>query len=186
MSSRILPLLALIIAVGMFFAYVNPTWTGTIAATKAAITSDDQALAAAAAYTTQQNELVQARDAIAPADLTRLATFLPGSVDNVGLILDLGALAARSGISISNINVATNDTAAGANNSGGGALSAGANPVGSIDLSLSAVGTYAALKTFLRGVETSERLMDVQDLAITGSDTGVYTYKITLRIYWLR
>ena len=64
---------------------------------KNSIASDNKALAAAITYATQQNELAAARNAIDPADLNRLVAFLPSSVDNVGLILDLNALAARSG-----------------------------------------------------------------------------------------
>lgn len=185
MTSRILPFIALVIAIGIFFGYVNPTWVGSIATAKAAIASDDQALAAANAYSVQQNQLVQERAAIDPANLTRLSTFLPGSVDDVGFILDLNALAARSGISLSNINVVTNGTSAGSGNSSATGLSTATNPVGSIDLSLSAVGTYAALQAFLSGVEESERLIDVRNITISGSDTGVYNYEITMRIYWL-
>ncbi len=186
MTNRILPIIALIIAIGIFFGYINPTWNGSIATAKAAIASDDQALAAANAFAVQQNQLVQARAAINPADLTRLATFLPSSVDDVGFILDLNALAARSGISLSNINVMTNGTSAGSGNSSTAGFSAATDPVGSIDLSLSAVGTYAALQAFLSGVEESERLIDVRAITIAGSDTGVYNYGITMRIYWLR
>ncbi len=186
MTSRILPIVALIIAVGIFFGYVSPTWTGSIAVAKAAIAYDDQALSAANSYSVQQNQLIQARAAIDPTNLTRLATFLPSSVDDVGFVLDLDALAARSGISLSNINVITNGTSAGSGNSNTAGLSAATNPVGSIDISLSAVGTYAALNAFLSGVEESERLIDVRSITIAGSDTGVYNYSITMRIYWLR
>lgn len=188
MNSRILPSLALLIAIGIFFVYVSPTWSGSIATAKATIASDNQALAAATEYASQQNQLATARDAIDPADLTQLTTFLPDSVDNVGLILDLNALAARSGLSFSNIDVAAESASTNsANSSAAGAVPvANINPVGSVDLSLSAVGTYTALKTFLAGVEKSERLLDIQDLVIKGSDTGVYSYGMTIRIYWLR
>lgn len=189
MNSRILPILALMVAVGIFFVYVTPTWSGSIATTKATIASDDQALTAATEYANQQNELATARSAIDPTNLTRLATFLPDSVDNVGLILDLNALAARSGLSLSNIDVTTNAAAStgSTNPNSAGALGAvAASPVGSVDLSLSAVGTYTALQTFLGGVEKSERLLDVRDLVVKGSDTGVYIYQMKVRIYWLR
>ena len=186
MNSRILPAFAFIIAVGIFFAYVNPTWGGSITTTRAAIAADDQALSAAQQYAAQQNQLASARDAINPASLAALNTFLPSSVDNVGLILDLNALAARSGLSVANIDVITNDTSS-ANSSSGGALpAAGQNPVGSVDLSLSAVGTFSSLQSFLKGVEMSERLLDVRDLAVKGSNTGVYNYQMTIRLYWLR
>ncbi|MDP1690200.1 MAG: type 4a pilus biogenesis protein PilO [bacterium] len=182
MNSNIIPTLALIVAAGILFGYVGPTWSGGLADKRAAIASDDQALAAATTYAAQQNQLATARNAIDPTDLSRLVTFLPSSVDNVGLILDLNALAARSGLTLSNIDVTTTV----ATNANTTAATTRANPVGSVSLALSAVGTYAALQTFLRGVETSRRLLDVQELVVKGSDTGVYTYQMKLNLYWLR
>ena len=185
MNSRALPLLGLIVAIGIFFAYVNPQWNGPIAAANAAIASDNQALAASADYSQRQNELASARNAIDPTNLSRLTTLLPDSVDNVGLILDLNALAARSGLSLSNVDVA-NSSSNGSNASGAAAGSGATSPVGSVDLSLSAVGTYSALEAFLAGIESSARLLDVRDLAVKGSSTGVYVYQMTIRLYWLR
>lgn len=183
MNSRILPSLSLLFSLGIFFVYVNPTWNDSILATQANIAEADQTLAAATKYTKQQKELTDARNAIDPANLTRLSTFLPDSVNNVGLVLDLNALAARSGLSLANIDVVVNNTSASAQ----GALSvASANPVGSVNLSLSAIGTYAALKAFLIGIEKSARLLDVRDIVVRGSDTGVYNYQMKIRLYWLR
>lgn len=186
MNNRILPFVALLVAIGIFFAYIRPTWSGSIAAMKNTITLDDQALAAADRYAAQQNMLASARNAIDPAYLTQLSTFLPDSVDNVGLILDLNALAARSGLSLSNVDVISNTGGSAGASAQQGLPAAGANPVGSIDLSLSAVGTYAALHSFLIGVERSARLLDVRGIVVKGSDTGVYTYQMSLRLYWLR
>lgn len=185
MNSRVLPLLALMFSVAVFFAYIHPTWTGSIAATKAAIASDDQALASARAYVAQQDALMAARNAIDPADLARLQTFLPNSVDNVGMILDLNALAARSGLSLSNIDVSDN-SAATSNTGSTSAVPVSLNPVNSVDLSLNAAGTYIGFENFLTAVEKSQRLLDVRDLLVQGSDTGVYSYDMTLRLYWLR
>lgn len=185
MNSRILPLLALFIAAGIFFVYVGPTWSGSIAATKASIVLDDEALVAADEYKAQQNELASKVNAIDPANLARLSVFLPDSVDNVGLILDLNALAARSSLSLANIDVTAN-TVDSATPAGQALPASSVNPMGSIDVSLSAVGTYAALKAFLIGVENSARLLDVRNISVSGSETRVYTYKITLRLYWLR
>lgn len=192
MSNRILPFLALVIAALIFFGYVKPTWSGQIAEIKLAIANNEQALAAADEYVTKQNTLASARNGIEQENLDRLAVFLPDSVDNVGLILDINALAARSGLSLSNIDVVANDAV----NAGGGSKSlissSGVLPsskssfVGSVDMSLSAVGTYAALQSFLIGIEKSARLLDVRDIVVRGSDTGVYSYQMTIRLYWLR
>ncbi len=191
MNNRILPSLALMLAVGIFFGYMKPEWSGPLAGTKAAIKNNEQALAAADEYKAKQNTLASARNAIDPADLARISTFLPDSVDNVGLILDINALAARSGLSLSNIDVAAND-AGGAKINTKASTPAGALPVartnlvGSVDLSLSAIGSYTALQSFLAGIERSARLLDVRDIVVKGSDTGVYNYQMTLRLYWLR
>ncbi len=189
MNSKVLPILALMIAVGIFFAYVNPTWSGPVAATKAAIENDIQALVAADEYTANQNALTESRNAIDPANLTRLSTFLPDSVDNVGLILDINALAARSGLSLANIDVVKNNSDSAGRNaseSAGTLPVARMNPVSSVDLSLSAAGTYTALQSFLIGIEKSARLLDVRDIIVKGSNTGVYNYDMTVRLYWLR
>lgn len=184
MNGRVLPLLALFLSIGIFFVYVSPAWSGPIATTKANIASDNEALAAAERYKTQENELAKAKSDINQENLDRLETFLPDSVDNVRLILDLNALAAKSGLSLSNIDVAK---IAIENTSALDALpSASANTLGSANLTLSAVGTYKALQTFLDGIEMSERLLDVSDITFNGSETGIYTYKLTLRLYWLR
>jgi len=183
MSSRIPPILALLVAIGIFFGYVNPTWTGEIAATKIAIENYDLALASASEYSAQQNELASARNAIDQSNLTRLSTLLPDSVDNVELILDLNALAARSGLSLSNVDVRSAPEQP--KNTGIVPVSKG-DPVSSVDLSLTAVGTYPALQAFLTGVEKSARLLDIREIFVKGSDTGVYNYQMTVRLYWLR
>lgn len=187
MNSRVLPALALMLSVGIFFVYVKPTWSGPIKETKVAIANNKEALAAADEYRRKQNELASARSAIDPENLARLSVFLPDSVDNVGLILDINALAARSGLSLANIDVVTNNSSVDSVESSSDALQATrGNLVGSVDLSLSAIGTYSALQAFLIGVEKSARLLDVRDITVKGSDTGVYNYQMTIRLYWLR
>ncbi len=184
MNNNIIPTFALVIAAGILFGYVMPTWAGPITSKRSAVASDDQALSAAVAYSKQQNELADARNKIDPADLSRLGIFLPDSVDNVGIILDLNAVAARNGLTLSNIDVLTASSAS--DTKGSAAQSSATKPVGSVDLSLSAVGTYAALQSFLHGVEKSQRLLDIRDMVVKGSDTGVYTYQMKITLYWLR
>ncbi|MBI3572024.1 hypothetical protein HY091_00600 [Candidatus Kaiserbacteria bacterium] len=185
MTSRILPVFALIVAALIFFGYVDSAWTGSVTAAKASIMLDNQALASASEYSTRQDELASARNAIDPAGLARLNAFLPDSVDNVRLILDLDALAARSGLALASIDVAGSSAPSSSANQT--ALSGAANtPVGSVDLSLAASGSYSAFQNFLRGVESSARLLDITDLSVRGSDTGIYSYQMTIRLYWLR
>lgn len=180
MNSRILPVVAVIIAALVFFGYTNPTYSGKITQTRAEIAADNNALDAAAAYSAKQNQLAAAKNALDPKALDRVEAFLPDSVDNVGLILDLDALASRSGLSLTSIDVAQDDAGAVV------PADAARTPVSSVDLSISALGTYGSFRSFLSGIESSARLLDVRDLVVKGSDTGVYTYQLTVRLYWLR
>lgn len=196
--SRILPLLALVFAIGLFFLYVKPTFSGPIAATRTQIASYNDALAAADRFQQKEAQLTQQRAQIPADSLARLNDFLPDGVDNVQLILDLDALAARSGITLSDFNTAGNNVTTGTAPAatpttpastiptlGQQGLSSG-DPTDSLSLTFKATGTYAAFRTFLAGMENSLRPLDVTDLQVTQSDTGVYSYAVTTRIYWLR
>ena len=173
---RFFPIIGLVLAGVIALAYIEPTYSNKIIPTQAAIASSDQALAAAASFKAKENELAAAKNAILPEDLARLEKLLPSSVDNVAIILDLNALAARSGMVLSDIGVTppAEDQAA---------LQ---GSIGSVDLTLTATGTYKAFRTFLSGIERSARMLDVIRVSVRGSDTGVYAYSMTIRLYWLR
>jgi len=180
---RLLPIFAIIIAIGIFFAYINPTWSGPISQAKQQIASYDSALAAAATFTQKENQLIAQENAIPAASLTRLSTYLPDGVNNVQLILDLNSLAQRSGLVLSNFNVSNNQTTTTGTPTN---LPPSTSLVNSLTLSVSAKGSYPAFRTFLAATEQSLRPMDVTALSVTNSTTGVYTYDITFRIYWLQ
>lgn len=179
---RALPFLFILIAISLFFGYINPTYTGPVAALREDIQSYDSALEAAKDFKEKEQELIARRSQILPEDTARVEAFLPDSVDNVQLILDLNALAQRSGITLSNFDVSTgreeqqNDQI----------MLESENAVSELSLSLSAAGSYSAFKSFLLGTELSLRPLDLVELNISDSPTGIYTYEMTYRIYWLR
>jgi hypothetical protein len=187
--SRILPFIVVILAIGLFFGYIKPTWDGEIATTRSEIDSYDSALAASQRFTTKEAALEQERDALPPDQLARLNTFLPDSVDNIQLILDLNALAQRSGMTLSNFttSAAPNlpDSTTSTSTVSAAALGVASTPVDYLTLSVNATGTYSSFRKFLSGVEGSLRPLDVTALSVNDSDTGVYTYQVTLKFYWL-
>lgn len=185
MTSRILPIVILIVALGLFFGYVHPTYTGSIATLRSEIAGFDAALAAAQEYGKKEAELVAQRNALPPEDLARLEAFLPNGVDNVQLILDLNSLAARSGIELSDFDIAEPQDKSDSESDRFGTPTSD-TLVDSLDLSVSAVGSYESFKTFLQGAEQSLRPLDLVELKIDDSTTGVYSYDITFRIYWLK
>lgn len=181
MMSRILPVVFLLIAVGLFFGYINPTYTGKVAQLRAEIASYDGALVAAENYNAKKNQLIAERESIPTEGIARIEAFLPDGVDNVQLILDLNALAGRSGLALSNFE--TNQSPAESDPDRFNLESEEA--VESLNISMLATGNYASFKRFLAGTEESLRPLDIVDISIQDSETGIYTYQLTYRIYWL-
>lgn len=189
--SRLFPVLLILLAVGLFLGYVNPTYTGSITTLSREIHDYDRALASAKQFKEKEVQLTAERNAISPEALSRLQAYLPDSVDNVQLILDLNSLAARSGVSLSNFEIEDSRPVS-ADASGGAIAESGAlpleqlGPTDSLRLSVTARGTYDSFRTFLGAIEGSLRPLDVVDLEVKDSTTGVYSYSVTFRLYWLR
>lgn len=188
MMTRLLPILAIALAAGVFFGYVHPTYVNKIVALQTEIKNDNDALAGAKAFTNKEAALALEENQIPPEQLARLAQFLPDGVDNVQLILDLDALAARSGVQLSGFNVRESSQEQNAASSTSFSVlsqSSAGNATNSLDLSVTATGSYSAFRSFLAGVELSLRPLDVTEASVTDSATGIYTYTMNIRLYWL-
>lgn len=184
MISRVLPIVLILIAIGLFAGYINPVYATKIIPLKAEIQQYDSTLAAAADFNKKEAQLATERNSIPTESIQRLETYLPDGVDNVQLILDLNALAAKSGMQLSNFDI-QNSAASSNASSGALPLQAGGRTIDSLDLTVKATGSYSAFRTFLAGLEQSLRPMDIVQMTLSDSQTGVYTYNITFRIYWL-
>ena len=181
---RLLPVVGILIALGLFFGYINPTMNGPIAAAQTEIQGYDNALAAAERFKEKQASLEAERIAMPPESLVRLEMFLPDGVDNVQLILDLDALASRTGMTLSNFD--TTEIEGESEAASDGIVNPSGAPLDSIELTTSGKGTYAAFRTFLDATEESLRPLDLVSLDIKTSANGVHTYDMTFRLYWLR
>jgi hypothetical protein len=187
MIGRILPVVLIVLALLIFVGYINPTYTKVILPLEAQIKQYDSTLAAANDFNQKEAELASARSAIPADSIARLQAYLPDGVDNVQLILDLNALAAKTGITLSNFTITSTNGSGPAPDQSAGALplSAGGQPTDSIDVTVTAAGTYSAFRTFLDGIEQSLRPLDLMQMTLTDSANGIYTYNFTFRIYWL-
>lgn len=198
-SSRLIPIVIIIGAIGLFIGYTQPTYSNEVTEIRAEIRDLDTALKAAKQFKEKELQLTQERSSIAPEQLARLESFLPDSVDNVQLIVDMNSLAARSGMQLSDFDIVggKQDDTATAQQPGNaiapqqmptapGFVLGPAETTESLELSVSAIGSYAAFRTFLDGIEKSLRPLDIVELSVQDSATGIYTYDITFRLYWLR
>lgn len=185
-ANRLIPLFLVVLAGGIFLAYIQPTYSGSITALQSEINELDDALIASRNFKDKELELTRERSALSADQIARLEAFLPDSVDNVQLIVDLNSLAARSGVSLSDFDIAGGDLASSTNAGGEVIPLAESDTIDSLELSVAATGSYASFRTFLAGIEQSLRPLDIVQLSVDDSNTGVYTYDITFRLYWLR
>jgi hypothetical protein len=112
MMYRLLPFVLILAALGILFGYVNPKYTGDITSNNQTLAASNAALAASQDFMSKENQLIAQRNSIDPANLARLQTFMPNSIDNIQLITDVSALIARSGLSLTSISVSANAVAA--------------------------------------------------------------------------
>ncbi len=152
----------------------------------AAIESADKLISVRDQVTKDYNNLSQ-------DDRERLAKIVPGSVDNIRLVIDLNSVAMRHGFALQGIKAtaATPPVV-------GGQASAPINPntnniksistptLDTVSVSFGVTAPYLQFISFLQDLEANLRIMDITHLSITSSDTGVYSFQVQLKTYWLR
>lgn len=198
------PIILITISVLSFLFYTNPTYT-EIKEKKVKIESYDSALNNAQELQKNRDDLSAKFNTLSDSDLKRLSQLLPDSADNIRLIIDLQRMAQAYGMTISSTKFDAK-TKKGDNT---GALTAGtSNDVaaatkdyGVFDLEFSTTAPYENFLKFIKDVEASLRISDIQsieftsDVATGAQGSGIslgnsgpqgYTYTIKLRTYWLK
>ncbi|HET8575270.1 MAG TPA: type 4a pilus biogenesis protein PilO [Candidatus Paceibacterota bacterium] len=186
-SSKLLFPILLIIAAGLiFYLFINPTYAN-VNNLKQERAQYDTALGDAAQLQEKLQSLREQLNSFSPDELTRLDHMLPNHVDNVRLILELNAIAARNNMVMKNINFALAPDASGNANSPSNSQTKEVQTVG---VSFSVKGDYHTLIAFLQDLERSLRMIDIESVNFSvpqGStaDSSTYTYSIVLHTYWL-
>ena len=178
----LIPLFFILIAGTIFFAYINPAYL-RIQGLRAEEAQFDQALNKSKELQATRDQLLSKYNTFSPDDLGRLTKFLPDSVDNVRLILDLNSIASRYGMRTRNVSLQTKGSSAA--RAAVGAVGPSTSPYGSVVLSFSVSGSYPTFIAFLEDLERSLRLTDVVGVSFTANDTGTYNYDVAVRTYWL-
>lgn len=179
---KLTPAIFLILSLSIFFIFITPEKEKIekLEIERKSLEADNQK---AIEYQSKKNELIEKfRSSVSPVQEDRLKQFLPDSVDNVRLLIDLDAIAAELGLIIGNT----------AFNSGGEGDrertdTSDEGLYETITLSFSFVSNYDDFKSFLRLLQQSLRLIDVTDITVqTSNDPEISTYKFVINTYWLK
>lgn len=184
----ITPLILIIISIGAFFGYIDPNYRGenlggekrSIMSLKAEDAEYQSALNNTSAIRMKRQALVDKQGQISPENLAKLEKLLPDNIDNIKLVIDMNEIAKNHSLTIKNIKldtaVKTDSNKLGADNS----------KYGTVGLSFSVTSSYANFQNFLTDLEKSLRLVEITDLSVTGNDTGLYEFSVSLKTYWLK
>lgn len=120
-------------------------------------------------------------------DRAKLDKIIPKSVDNIRLIIDLNNIALRYGFSLKGITV---NTVSSDKNSPAGLAPVDSSSLSTpvldkVSVSFGLTAPYQQFISFLRELESSLRILDLNSLSVTASDDGLYEWKLELSTYWL-
>ncbi len=174
------PVLFLLIAGGIFFWYVNPTYMG-LKSVLAQEAQYDAALSRSRELQDVRDQLLSRYNTFSQTDLNRLQKLVPDHVDNVRLILDFDSMATRYGMRVRNVAIESEKDRATR-----GQIGPGEKAYESVILSFNVSGSYDTFRQYLADLERSLRLVDVVGLSFTANETGIYDFTVHIKTYWLK
>ncbi len=188
----IVPIILLVLSIGLFFEYTNPAYK-SLAAERALAGKYDTALTNARKLNEERDALNTKYRSISPDSIARLSKLLPDNADNIRLIIDIQNMAQSYGMSLSSIKF---DATAAAGSSNAGQLAAvptadvaqASKDYGVFNLQFTTTATYQNFQRFLKDIESSLRLTDIQSIDFGGTDVtkGTTVYTVKLSTYWLK
>jgi Tfp pilus assembly protein PilO len=155
---------------------------------------------------TKKGALLDIRKNISAEDINKLDTMLPNNVENVKLIIDFdkmlqsmveerGTLRLYKSTEVTNtgskkISIENPKITPGVVSE----TDYDTSRLGAINFSFSVTLTYSDFLEFLRRIEHSTRILDVESISFSvasdqgdaNSDDPIYTFNITLKTYWLK
>lgn len=176
----LLPVLFVVIAVGIFFGYIDPAYS-RVQELREDEAQFDQALDRSRELQQVRDQLLSRYNVIPQSDIDRLEKFLPDNVDNVRLILDIDSIAARYGMRTRNVQLQVTDDRPAL-----GQVGEDDREYQSIIVSFSVSGTYDEFRALIEDLEQSLRLVDVVNISFSSTGTGIYDYSVGIQTYWLK
>ncbi len=179
MIRSIIPILLIVIAVGLFFGYIDPTYQNI---KKLSVEEDrfNEALNQSKELQSIRNALLSKYNTFSQLDLERLGKMLPDNVDNVRLILDIDSIASKYNMRTRNVTVS------GVSLEDTNVIGANQSVVGSVVLSFSVVASYDNFIRFIKDLEQSLRIVDVMGLSFNATDGDAFNFNISIKTYWLK
>ena len=150
----------------------------------------NNALTKAGELENRRDELLTKYNSFPADDISRLKRVIPDTVNTVKLVADMNTIAGKYGITIKNITT-TQQTVDDSQAIGGKGAAAPKKPYQTTLTSFSFNATYANLMLYLKDLEKSLQLIDVQSVAFQvpsdeAGNAGIYPYIVSFQTYSLK
>jgi len=168
------------LAIILFFGWTMPIWND-IKELKAERSAYAKALISSRDLQDIRDRLLTQYNSISQEDLERLNVFLPTSVDAGGLITEFENRAQANGLTLKKISIQTQEVTKTKSTT----LKAPSESLfesAVVDLRVS--GSYESFLSFLKDLEQSLRLIDVQQLSFISGTTDSYEFNIQGKVYY--
>lgn len=193
---NIFPIIFIILAITGGVLFVGPMFS-EVSKLRTDVTAYNQALAHSTELQKVRDTLLESYNAIPKEDKERLIKFMPNTVDNIQLILEIQQVASLHGMSLKNIAfeapkpTTTDQTVDPSSDPNAN------KPYGIFNLEFKTEANYLTFISFLKDLELNLRLIDIKSISFmvpdkkmtaqsSDIDPNVYTYDVKLQTYWLK
>lgn len=196
-------ILFIIISVVIFFVFIDPFY-GEVRQLNADVSTYNTALNNSTELQKTRDSLIETYKNVTTDNKDRLTHFLPNTIGNIELILEIEKIANLHGMPVGNIKfdtknltTSTPNTTSGTNNVVVAATDPADNlPYGIFPMEFVIEGKYDTFVTFLKDLELNLRLVDVKSVSFVvpapstsqgnTTDPNIYTYTLKVNAYWLK
>ncbi len=188
-----MPIILIGVSVAIFFTFTNPLYKD-INLLRTEVAAYDQALNNSKALENEREKLTQKYNSIGGENLNKLQKFLPESVDNIRLILEIEKLAIPYGMALKDVKYDAVQKESLKSSPGvisGGVTAETRKDYGIWNLEFSTEGSYNNFVHFIKDIENNLRIVDIASLSFTSSSgsnfsSDVYKYNLKIKTYWLK
>lgn len=193
---NIFPIIFIILAITGGVLFVGPMFSD-VSKLRTDVTAYNTALAHSTELQKVRDTLLESYNAIPKEDKERLIKFMPNTVDNIQLILEIQQVASLHGMSLKNIAFEAPKPTTTDQNVDPSSDPNANKPYGVFNLEFKTEASYLIFLSFLKDLELNLRLIDIKSISFVvpekkatlqnpDIDPSVYTYDVKLQTYWLK
>ncbi len=180
-NSLLTQILMIGVAIAIVFVYIKPT-ISNIRMTQDTINSYEEEAEKVLAVNNLLAQQVALVDSVRPQDMQALLRYMPDTLDQIAVLKDIDAIFTYAGVKLTDVNY--DEKNANANLKNQAAAAEGViDPLAGLDthgFNVTAEMSYAELKQLLAAFEVNNYLLQIDQLSVLPSESGLLTVELAL------